>query len=65
VLQFAIDSMGKSQAELGRIIGRTHASEILNRKRRLSLNMIRRISEAWRLPIQMLTGVYELQKEYA
>lgn len=66
VLHFAIESMGKSQAELAKLIGsRPHASEILSRKRRLSLEMIRRISAAWNLPVQTLTGAYELQKEYA
>jgi HTH-type transcriptional regulator / antitoxin HigA len=66
VLHFAIESMGKTQAELGRIIGsKPHASEILNRKRRLTLEMIRRISDAWKLPVQTLTAAYRLQKEYA
>jgi HTH-type transcriptional regulator / antitoxin HigA len=66
VLHFAIESMGRSQAELGRVIGsRTHASEILNRKRRLTLEMIRRIGAAWNLPVQTLTAAYELQREYA
>jgi HTH-type transcriptional regulator / antitoxin HigA len=41
VLHFAIESMGKTQAELGHIIGRSRATEILNRKRRLTLGMIR------------------------
>ncbi|HKD47037.1 MAG TPA: hypothetical protein VKB67_05085 [Rhizomicrobium sp.] len=66
VLHFAIESMGRSQAELGKLIGsRPHASEVLSRKRRLSLEMIRRISAAWNLPVQTLTRAYELQKEYA
>ena len=65
VLHFAIESMGKTQADLGNIIGRSHASEILKRKRRLTLGMIRRISDAWKLPVQTLTAAYELQKEYA
>jgi HTH-type transcriptional regulator/antitoxin HigA len=57
--------MGKTQADLGRIIGRSHASEVLKRKRRFTLGMIRRISDAWKLPVQTLTADYELQKEYA
>ena len=36
-LHFAIDSMGKSQAELAKLIGRNRASEILNRVRPLTL----------------------------
>lgn len=65
VLHFAIDSMGRSQAELAALIGRNRASEILNRERRLTLEMIRTISEAWHLPVEMLTGAYEINKETA
>jgi HTH-type transcriptional regulator/antitoxin HigA len=66
VLHFAIDNMGRSQADLARIIGsRARASEILNRKRRLTLDMMRAISAEWKLPIETLTSNYELAKEYA
>jgi HTH-type transcriptional regulator / antitoxin HigA len=49
VLKFAIKSMSKSQAELGNLIGRNRASEILNRIRRLTLDMIRDISAEWNI----------------
>lgn len=65
VLHFAIESMGKSQSELATLIGRNRASEILNRERRLTLEMIRTISEAWHLPIEMLTRPYEIKRESA
>jgi HTH-type transcriptional regulator/antitoxin HigA len=65
VLHFAIESMGKTQADLGRIIGRSRATEILKRHRRLTLDMIRDISREWNLPINLLTGQYELEKAYA
>lgn len=64
VLQFAIDSMGRTQAELGHLIGRSRATEVLKRKRRLTLDMIRVISEAWNLPIETLTKEYVLETEY-
>lgn len=64
VLHFAIESMGKTQADLGRIIGRSRATEVLQRKRRLTLDMIRDISKAWNLPIETLTGAYQLEEEY-
>src|SRR5262245_1324940 len=41
VLQFAMESMGKTQADLGHLITRSRATEILNRNRRLTLQMIR------------------------
>jgi HTH-type transcriptional regulator/antitoxin HigA len=65
VLKFAIESMGKTQAELGLIVGRSRASEILSKKRHLTLGMIRDISAAWGIPIAALSGAYDLQKEYA
>jgi HTH-type transcriptional regulator/antitoxin HigA len=66
VLNFAITSMGRSQTDLARIVGsRARASEILNRKRRLTLEMIRAISAEWKLPIETLTGAYELARKHA
>jgi HTH-type transcriptional regulator/antitoxin HigA len=60
VLHFAIESMGRTQADLATIVGsRSRASEILNRKRRLTLDMIRDISAAWHLPVNTLTGAYK------
>ena len=60
VLEFAIESMGKTQAELGELIGRNRASEILNRVRPLTLDMIRKISAEWHIPVELLTSQYEL-----
>jgi HTH-type transcriptional regulator/antitoxin HigA len=65
ILEFAIESMGRSQAELGKIVGRSRASEILNRKRALTLEQIRVISERWKLPIETLTAPYQLARQYA
>ncbi len=65
VLYFAIESMGRSQAELARLIGRNRASEILNRVRPLTLDMIRTISKEWSIPIDALTAQYELARAHA
>jgi HTH-type transcriptional regulator / antitoxin HigA len=65
VLYFAIESMGRSQAELARLIGRNRASEILNRVRPLTLDMIRTISREWNIPIDALTAQYELARASA
>jgi HTH-type transcriptional regulator/antitoxin HigA len=62
VLDFAIESMGKSQAELANLIGRNRASEILNRVRPLTLDMIRTISKEWNIPIEALTPQYDLAR---
>ncbi|HET9715751.1 MAG TPA: XRE family transcriptional regulator [Pseudolabrys sp.] len=63
ILEFAIESMGKTQAELGHLITRSRATEILQRKRPLTLQMIRIISEAWHIPIEALAAPYELQRK--
>jgi HTH-type transcriptional regulator/antitoxin HigA len=65
VLHFAIESMGRSQAELAGLIGRNRASEILNRVRPLTLDMIRTISQEWNLPIEALAVRYDLAPTYA
>ena len=65
VLDFAIESMGRSQADLAALIGRNRASEILNRVRPLTLEMIRTISKEWDIPIDALTPQYELARARA
>lgn len=63
LLHFAIQDMGRSQKELSEILNsRSHASEVLKRKRPLTLDMIRKISAAWRLPIEALAKPYELAR---
>jgi HTH-type transcriptional regulator/antitoxin HigA len=66
MLHFAIEDMGRSQTELAELLGsRARASEILNRKRHLTLAQIRLISEAWHLPIGTLAAPYRLDKDAA
>jgi HTH-type transcriptional regulator/antitoxin HigA len=65
VLNFAIETLGKSQAELAHLIGRNRASEILNRVRPLTLDMIRTISKEWNIPIEALTPQYDLARAFA
>ncbi|MDP4025674.1 transcriptional regulator [Methylobacterium sp. NEAU 140] len=66
MLHYAIDDMGRSQAELAELLGsRARASEILNRKRHLTLAQIRTISAAWRLPIAVLAAPYRLDRDAA
>jgi len=65
VLNFAIESLGKSQAELAHLIGRNRASEILNRVRPITLDMIRTISKEWNIPVEALTPQYDLARAFA
>ena len=57
------DDSGRSQAELAKLLGsRSRASEILARKRPLTTDMVHRISEAWRIPAELLVRPYACQK---
>ena len=63
VLRYAIDELGHSQAELAGLLGsRARASEILSRRRALTLPMIHRISEAWKIPADLLVRPYKLER---
>lgn len=57
VLRYAIDDLGRTQAELANALGsRSRASEVLAGKRRLTVEMIKAISVAWHLPVAALVG---------
>jgi HTH-type transcriptional regulator/antitoxin HigA len=50
---------GRSQAELARLLGSaSRASEILNRKRALTVAMIHRLSTEWKIPTGVLVRPY-------
>src|ERR1700712_410925 len=55
LLNYAIEELGHSQAELAELLGsRSRASELLNRRRPLTVEMIHKISEAWQIPPDLL-----------
>lgn len=55
LLNYAIDELGHSQAELAELLGsRSRASELLNRRRPLTVEMIHKISESWKIPADLL-----------
>lgn len=55
---------GLKQADLGKLIGgKSRASEVMNRKRRLTLPMIQRINRAWRIPAEPLIAPYHLDED--
>jgi antitoxin component HigA of HigAB toxin-antitoxin module len=61
VLQYAIDELGHSQAELAAILGsRSRASEILGRRRLLTLEMIQKITARWKIPADLLVQPYRI-----
>ena len=63
VLRYAIEELGHTQAELGALLGsRSRASEILSRRRPLTVEMIHKIGEAWRIPADLLVRRYKLDR---
>jgi HTH-type transcriptional regulator / antitoxin HigA len=62
-LRYAIEEFGHSQAELAELLGsRSRASEILSRRRALTVEMIHKISEAWKIPADLLVRPYSLER---
>lgn len=60
VLKFMMEQQGRTQADLGRLLGsRSRASEILNGRRSLGLEQIRTIARTWRIPVASLVGSLE------
>ncbi|MBY0256060.1 helix-turn-helix domain-containing protein [Methylobacterium sp.] len=65
-LNYAIQNLGHSQGELAELLGsRSRASEILNRRRALTLEQIRLIHAAWHLPLTVLARAYPLAQDAA
>jgi HTH-type transcriptional regulator/antitoxin HigA len=58
-IKFRMEQMGYNQNDLANIIGlKSRASEILNRKRKLSLEMIRQLHERLNIPTDVLIQTY-------
>ncbi|MBF00458.1 helix-turn-helix domain-containing protein [Flavobacterium coralii] len=58
-IKFRMEQMGYSQNDLAEIIGlKSRASEILNKKRKLSLAMIRSIHDKLNIPTEVLVQAY-------
>ena len=63
VLHYAVEEWGHTQAELAELLGsRSRASEILARRRALTVEMIHKISEAWKIPADLLVRPYKIER---
>jgi HTH-type transcriptional regulator/antitoxin HigA len=63
VLRYAIDELGHTQAELAELLGsRSRASEVLSRRRALTVEMIHKIGEAWKIPADLLVRPYRTER---
>ena len=60
-IEHVMEARGLRQKDLGRVIGsQPHASEVPNRRRPLTLPMIRALSAEWGLPADVLVQEYAL-----
>ncbi len=58
-----MQATGRSRADLAKVIGsRPRASEIMSRKRALTITMVRNLAREWNLPPELLIGPYKLKK---
>src|SRR6202167_339970 len=61
VLRYTIEELGHTQAELAELLGsRSRASEILARRRALTVEMIHKISKAWKISADLLVRPYRI-----
>jgi len=62
-IEHVMEARGLRQRDLAALIGsQSHASEVLNRHRPLTLAMIRALAGKWNLPAEVLVRKYDLAK---
>ncbi|MDR3339070.1 MAG: hypothetical protein LBT25_03055 [Candidatus Symbiothrix sp.] len=58
-IKFRMEQLGYNQKDLAEIVGlKSRTSEIMNRKRKLSLNMIRQLNKRLHIPTNVLIQAY-------
>lgn len=58
-IKFRMEQMGFTQSDLAKVLGlKSRASEILNRKRKLTLEMIRLLHDNLKIPTEVLVQSY-------
>jgi HTH-type transcriptional regulator / antitoxin HigA len=58
-IKFRMEQLSLTQTDLAQVVGqKSRASEILNRKRKLSLEMIRQLHNIWHIPTEVLVQAY-------
>jgi len=58
-IKFRMEQMGMKQKDLAEVMGfKSRVSEILNRKRKLTLEMIRKLNTKLRIPMEVLVQDY-------
>jgi len=58
-IKFRMEQLGYTQADLAKVVGlQSRASEILNKKRKLSIDMIRQLHSKLKIPTDVLIQSY-------
>lgn len=58
-IKFRMEQLGYNQADLAKVVGlKSRASEILSKKRKLSINMIRQLHDKLNIPTDVLIQSY-------
>ena len=62
-IQFRMEQRGMTRKDLEKALGgRSRVSEVLNRRRALTVSMIRKLSRSFDIPSDVLIGEYALRK---
>ena len=65
-IRYYMESRGLSRSDMGKYIGsRARVSEVLNRKRALTMEMIRNLHKGFGIPAEVLIQPYRIVKEAA
>ncbi len=64
-IEAAMAQEGYDRAALAALIGQSRATEVLQRRRALTLPMIRKIAAAWHVPERVLVKDYKLRRDAA
>jgi HTH-type transcriptional regulator/antitoxin HigA len=60
-IRYCMEQQGRSQSDLAVLLGsRSRASEILSRRRPLTLEMVRKLHLEWGIPAESLLRAYDL-----
>jgi len=60
IIASVMEQSGRTQSDLAALLGsRSRASEILNGKRELTMDHIRKLHRAWHIPVALLVGELE------
>ena len=65
-IRYRMEAAGYSPADLARLLGsRPRASEILNRRRPLTMKMVYKLNKEWKIPAGALVAPYRLRSAAA